>query len=140
MISKIDNKYRAVKLLKAAELKVTPQRTELINEISDGCHLSIYQIYENMKNRFPSISMATIYKIIEIFLSKNIVAEIHISAGKKRYELKKDHHSHYICDKCGRMFDVYLDEKSIFEQMKEKGYMPEKCEIYFYGFCQKCRK
>ncbi len=73
MPSETDSKYRVVKILKTAGLKATPQRTELINEISGGCHLSIDQIYKNMKNRFPSISMATIYKITEIFLSKNIV-------------------------------------------------------------------
>ncbi len=125
-------------ILKSKALKATPQRIAMIEEIFEAGHASVSEIYARMKNRFPSISIATIYKIIETFLHNSIVEEIHITSEKRRYELKKDSHAHYICRVCGKIYDIYLDSETVFEQAKRKGYKPEKCNIYLYGKCPDC--
>ncbi|GMT43296.1 MAG: transcriptional regulator PerR [bacterium] len=138
MMKTIDHKKAAMDILRAKALKVTPQRIALINEISNAGHISTDQIYKKMKNEFPSISAATIYKIIDIFLDKHILKEIRITAGKKRYELKKEPHAHYVCTICGQISDLYLSSEDLLRQIRSKGYRPAGCEIYFYGSCPNC--
>ncbi len=139
MVKQVCSKKTAIDILKAGNLKATPQRTELINEISALGHASIKIIYKSMKNKFPAISAATIYKIINVCLKRNIINEIHIAVGKNRYELKKKPHAHHICTICCKIFDLYLNSESLLEQVENKGYSPLRCEIYFYGICPDCR-
>ncbi len=139
MMKAIGNKKIAIDILRTKALKATPQRIALINEISNAGHVSTDQIYEKMKNEFPSISAATIYKIIDIFIDKHIVKEIRITAGKKRYELKKESHAHYVCAICGKISDLYLNSEDLLRQIRSKGYSSHaECEIYFYGNCPNC--
>ena len=140
MIKQVCNKKMAIDILKVRGLKATPQRIELINEISILEHAVIEVIYGRMKNKFPTISAATIYKIIDILLHQNILDEIHISVGKNRYELKKKPHSHHICTICGKISDLYLNFEPLLRQIKNENYNPVRCEIYFYGICPDCRK
>ncbi len=139
MEKQVCGKKTAIDILKAGGLKATPQRTELINEIFASGHASIEMIYKGMKNKFPAISAATIYKIINVFLERNIINEIHIAVGKNRYELKKKPHAHHICTICYKIFDLYLNSESLLKQVENKGYSPIRYEMYFYGICPDCR-
>ncbi len=50
------------KILKENHLKITPQRLAILKEIQKFGHISIDEIYENVKESNPSMSLATIYK------------------------------------------------------------------------------
>lgn len=51
------------KILKQNNLKITPQRMAILKEIEKNGHISIEEIYENIKETHPSMSLATIYRI-----------------------------------------------------------------------------
>ncbi len=140
MAKQIYNKKMAIDILKVKNLKVTPQRIELMNGIYELEHASIDMIYRRIKNKFPTISIATIYKIVATLLHKNIIDEIHISVGKNRYELRGKPHTHHICTICGKISDIYVNSKLLLKQIKNEGYSSLKCEIYFYGICPNCHK
>jgi len=53
-----------IELLKEYKLKVTPQRIAIVELLKEHGHLSIAKMYELMKRRFPTVSLATIYKNI----------------------------------------------------------------------------
>jgi Fur family peroxide stress response transcriptional regulator len=57
-------------LLQKSKLKATPQRVAILKSIEKLGHASIEEIYEDIKENFPSISLATIYKniIFTIFI------------------------------------------------------------------------
>jgi len=124
-------------LLEETNLKVTPQRLAILKEIDTKGHASIEEIYENIRDLFPSISLATIYKNINALKEEGIISEICLHQ-KPKYEIEKSSHAHFICKNCGKVEDIPLNE--ILNSDIEKKYPDSKKELYIYGLCKKCRE
>lgn len=127
--------------LKEKNLKVTPQRLAILNDIKKNGHTSIEEIYENTKRLHPSISLATIYKNIASLCEVNILREVKVPSHKQRYELACDGHIHVACEKCGKLEDVHL----LFDEMMEKcssatHYKLRNVSAVFMGVCKDCAK
>ncbi len=121
-------------LLEESHLKITPQRLAILKELDMKGHATIEEIYENIKELFPSISLATIYKNINALKSHNIVSEVCLHQ-KPKYEIQKEPHAHFICEKCGYVEDIPFDD---IEKKLEKRYPHSKKELYIYGNCENC--
>ena len=59
--------------LRNYDLKVTPQRVAIVQELYDCGHLNIDQLYNKLLDKFPSISLATIYKNMNAMIEKIFV-------------------------------------------------------------------
>jgi len=124
-------------LLKNSPLKVTPQRLEILQTIQKNGHISIDDLYNHIKEKFPSISLATVYKNIHTLKDANILTEIHPQNEKSHFELKKEPHGHFICKKCGNIYDFEIKTTcnphlSEIEEIEES-------EVYLYGVCKNCK-
>ena len=123
-------------LLEDSELKITPQRLAILKELEKKGHASIEEVYENIKEIFPSISLATIYKNINALKEAGIICEV-CSPYKNKYEINKGEHGHFICAKCGDIEDFELTDEMI--KSIENKYPNTKKDIYIYGICKKCK-
>jgi len=123
-------------LLEESTLKITPQRLAILKELGKKGHASIEEIYENIIEFFPSISLATIYKNITALKDENIISEICIHE-KPKFEITKEPHAHFICKKCGKVEDVPLSD--LIKEEIEKQYPDSKKELYIYGICKACK-
>lgn len=125
--------------LKEKNLKVTPQRIAILKEIEKSGHISVDDIYENIKKDYPSISLATVYKNITALYEANILREIKPPAQKQRYELSYDHHIHVACEKCGKLEDLRIDISNISNECaKASGYQLYDASAVFIGICPEC--
>jgi len=124
-------------LLEDTNLKVTPQRLAILKEIDTKGHISIEEIYENIRDLFPSISLATIYKNINALKQEGIISEICLHQ-KPKYEIEKPNHAHFICKKCGKVEDISFDE--ILNKNIEDKYPESEKELYIYGICKDCKE
>ncbi|MBX7490407.1 Fur family transcriptional regulator [Helicobacter turcicus] len=97
------------KLLKDNNLKITPQRLAILKEIQKFGHIGIDEIYENIKESNPSMSLATVYKNLTFMQEAKIVDEVKLPNQKQRYELVKNPHIHLVCEKCGSITDMELE-------------------------------
>jgi Fe2+ or Zn2+ uptake regulation protein len=123
-------------MLENSKLKTTPQRLAILKEIDKKGHASIEEIYEDIKEMFESISLATIYKNINSMKEKNIITEICLHQ-KPKYEITKEPHAHFVCEICGEVEDVPFPQ--IVNEELNKTYPDTKKELYLYGICQKCK-
>ena len=124
-------------LLENSSLKVTPQRLAILKELQTKGHASIEEIYSSIKEIFPTISLATIYKNITALQEENIISEITLFE-KSKFEIKKAPHAHFICKKCGLVKDIPLEE--LIKDEVDKKYPNSQKELYIYGVCQECKK
>ena len=124
-------------LLKNSPLKVTPQRLEILQTIQKNGHISIDDLYNHIKEKFPSISLATVYKNIHTLKDENILTEIHPQNEKSHFEVKKEPHGHFICKNCGHIYDFEI-ETSCNPHLSEISEIDES-EVYLYGICKKCK-
>jgi Fur family peroxide stress response transcriptional regulator len=126
--------------LRAHHLKATPQRLEIANTLYKRGHVSIEDLYETMLAKFTSISLATIYKNINIMVENAFIQEVKIPNQKSVYELAKETHSHLVCQKCGSVEDVTLDLSVISDiASKKTAFQISKADLVFSGLCKKCQ-
>lgn len=129
------------KLLKDYNLKVTPQRVAIVDELYLKGHINIDELFTSLKVKFPSISLATIYKNINAMLEKLFVSEVKVPHAKSVYELTKELHAHLVCSKCSSIEDISLDTTSLLDEASSKSdFKLEDISVVFTGLCLSCSK
>ncbi|SFV58602.1 Peroxide stress regulator; Ferric uptake regulation protein; Fe2+/Zn2+ uptake regulation proteins [hydrothermal vent metagenome] len=129
------------KLLRSYQLKATPQRIAIAQALDLHGHLSIEQIYAILKERFSSLSLATIYKNINIMIENAFISEVKLPEQKSVYELTKESHSHLQCKVCHKVWDIYLDLDDIVDSAsKGSSFEIESASLVLSGVCQECQK
>lgn len=126
-------------------LRVTSQRQAVIEVVSKnkGKHLSSNDIFELVKQDYPSIGLATIYRTLPLLEKMKLLNKICLDDGCVRYESytpKEQEHHHLICMTCGAVYEVEEDllgtrEKQI---LKEKHFNITTYMVKLYGYCEKC--
>jgi len=127
-------------MLRAHNLKATPQRLEIANALGVHGHMNIESLYETMLSKFNSISLATIYKNINLMLEAHFIQEVKIPNTKSVFELTKEAHSHMVCKKCGEVEDIIIELSNIIQQANSKSnFEIQKADLVFSGLCKKCQ-
>jgi Fur family peroxide stress response transcriptional regulator len=103
--------------LKERRLKATPQRISILKILDQHMHPSIDELYEDLRKKFPTISLATIYKNLNILKQTGIVIEIN-GNGKQKLDIYIHPHAHIVCKNCGAIEDADF-MKSVYNYKKE---------------------
>ncbi len=128
-------------LLKDYNLKVTPQRLAIVEELYKNGHLCIDDLYKKLLKKFPSISLATIYKNLNAMCEKSFLSEVQIPHSKSVYELVKEEHAHIVCKSCGNIKDLALDTSSLINEVSNiSDFQIETSSIVLGGLCLNCSK
>jgi Fur family peroxide stress response transcriptional regulator len=132
-----------VNKLREHEYRLTPQRIALLRLLaaSDG-HPSASQLYEQMKDQFPTTSLATVYKTLNVLKEIGEVLELGFSGDDNRYDGNKPYpHPHLICIRCQKILDpeVSLAQSLIQEVAQSSGYQIVGHRLDFYGLCPDCQ-
>lgn len=98
-----------VGILKDYGLKATPQRLCVLRILAKHKHPTIDELLEEIRSEYPSISLATVYKNLNTLIEQGIVIEIN-SGKKARFDIYEKPHFHCICEKCGHVMDVGMDD------------------------------
>ena len=77
------------KLLKEKGLKVTNQRLLVLEVLADhrDTHMTAEDIYDLVKEDYPEIGLATIYRTLQLLLNMQLVDRINLDDGCIRYEI-----------------------------------------------------
>ena len=127
-------------LLAQNELKATPQRLLITEKIYEKGHISIEDLFSTLKNIFPTISLATIYKNINTMVEKSIIEEVKLPNQKNMYELKKQSHSHTICKQCNKVCDIFVSMDTLQQQIDSlSDFDIADSSIVFVGVCKECK-
>jgi Fur family peroxide stress response transcriptional regulator len=135
-----------VSRLREAGYRITPQRMALIEILcqSEG-HPSAGQLHEQIRQRFPTTSLATVYKTLNVLKEVGEVMEIGFAGSDARYDsAHPDPHPHLICVQCRRIEDIdvqQLDPESQVAEIAERsGYRILSYRMDVYGLCPRCQR
>ncbi len=140
-------------MLKEKGLKVTNQRLLVLQVLAEHGdeHMTAEDIFELVKEDYPEIGLATIYRTVQLLLDMQLVDRIMLDDGCVRYEIgdfldeqegHRHHHHHLICTECGSVSafrDDLLEDLEAYIK-KETGFQVTDHELKFYGVCKKCRE
>lgn len=143
------NREKFINLLRERGLKVTNQRIGVLETLASqpDKHLTAEEIYDKVKQEYPEIGLATVYRTIQLLLELHLIDKISLDDGCVRYEIArtdsdatKHHHHHLVCLSCGNVFSF---EDDLLEELENK--IKEKTdfrvvdhEVKLYGYCREC--
>ena len=127
-------------LLKEYGLKVTPQRVAIVEELYMNGHINIDDLYKKLLEKFPSISLATIYKNINAMVEKVFLSEVKIPNGKSVFELVKTEHAHLVCSNCGNIEDITLNVEGVLKEASSQSkFEIDSTNLVLSGLCPNCK-
>lgn len=130
--------------LRAAGKRVTGQRKRVLQVLSlaQG-HLDATEIYERARRQDPRLSLATVYRTLNVLKKAGLVRELHLDAEHHHYELdSQGRHSHLVCMRCGAVVEV--DSAPFVRAAKlaghAHGFEVASAQVELTGFCAACRE
>jgi Fe2+ or Zn2+ uptake regulation protein len=105
-MSRLQNSKTAQRL-RAAGLRATGPRVAILQALAnDRRHPSAEMVLESLRERFPSLSMSTVYATLETLLERGLVRRISSNSGRLRVDGTEQDHDHAVCRSCGDVFDI----------------------------------
>ena len=125
------------------QLRMTHQRETILQELRKcKIHPAADQLYERIKKKLPRISLATVYRNLELLSDAGLIKKLEISSRQKRFDWDTSRHYHISCIRCRRIDNIDLNHSKYCKLRPEdsKGYTISGCRIEFFGLCPKCAK
>ncbi len=107
---------------------------------STDTHPSARWVYEKLKPDIPDLSLGTVYRNIALFKDEGKIRVVCNVNGEERIDGDITPHSHFICNKCGNVYDI-CDKQITFDfssELSGTGYIVESKFILYYGICPEC--
>ncbi len=127
------------KALKEKGLKVTPQRVAIYKAVVD-CknHPTVENIIDTIKMEYPSISVGTVYKVLNVLVSNDLLRKVESEKEVMRYDAVLEHHHHLFCMDTDRIEDYEDKELDIlvaayFKKKEIKNFKIENFKLHITG-------
>lgn len=149
MVTNSHNNLQEIRLkqlierLKESDYRITPQRYAVLKVlVNSSDHPSAESIHAELIDHYPTMSLATVYKTINLLKQEGEILELEFSDLGNRYDGKKPYpHPHVICTECGKIIDpsqLNLNEITS-KMMEETGFKILSHRLDFYGICPDCQ-
>ena len=124
--------------LKNRNIRPSHQRIKVLEYlIKNQGHPTVDQIYKDLQSEISTLSKATIYNTLNLFLEVGLVRVLTIEESETRFDIITEDHGHLKCEKCGTIFNFNVDIDSIITEPLTGFKVIEK-NVYFKGVCPKC--
>ncbi len=137
----LENNRRA---LSVTGMRATTQRALVLGIIHQGQgHLDADEVYRRARQKYPRLSLSTVYRTLRLFKKLGLVEETHFDEAHHHYEAKPStEHHHLVCLGCGRVIEFrYPLSRYVKRNVAEaKDFDIAETEIRMTGYCSRCRQ
>ena len=128
-------------LFRVRGLKVTPQRQAIFAVLHDAdTHPSAEAVYDAVTEVMPTVSLRTVYQTLNDLADMGEILQLDLGTGSARFDPNVDTHHHLVCERCGRVVDVYADTAGLRIAPRQRhGFDITATEVVFRGVCPACR-
>lgn len=119
----------------------TVQRSIILEAIRSIFHPTVNEIYEQVREKYPQIGKATVYRTVNLLCEEGTLKRIGNHDGETIYDWKVTNHYHLKCSSCNKIYDLdleYLDHLD--ERLNQAGIQVLDHELLFNGICPKCQQ
>jgi Fe2+ or Zn2+ uptake regulation protein len=130
-----------VQLFREQGLKVTPQR-ECIFDVLWGAetHPTAESVYAEARTRMPTMSLKTVYQTLNDLTDMGEIQQLDLGTGSSRFDPNVDVHHHLVCNRCGKVRDLYADYGTVeVPASARQGFVVGTAEVVFRGLCADCQ-
>ena len=130
-----------IERLRERGAKVTAQRIAMLRQLEKRCdHPSAEVLYRELKQDYPTLSIATIYNTAQLFSETQLLKVISIDDKRVYFDPDLTEHGHFLCRHCGKLLDIPIAARLVSEvtdPIKEISSV-EQTDIFIYGSCVDC--
>jgi Fur family peroxide stress response transcriptional regulator len=130
-----------VEALRTKGYRATPQRIAICRFASSSReHPTAGRICNEVRKQYPTVSLATVYKTIDILKKQHIIQELAVVDGETRFDSNTEAHFNLVCVKCGGVRDSdnpvikdFIEEAAATAKFNFTGQ-----SLVLYGICHQC--
>lgn len=114
------------------------QRVQILKYLVENqCHPTVDQIFSALREQIPTLSKATVYNTLSVFMEAKLVRPLAIEENETRYDIVMNNHGHFKCSSCGRIYNFAVDiDRFVSDDLR--GFRITGKDVYFNGVCPTC--
>lgn len=126
--------------LEANNLRQTVERKLILDTFYETKeHVDAEYLFQHFKETTHPISLATIYNVLELLLSAQLIRQHQLQGQKKTYEKNNTRqHDHHICLTCGRVTEFCHPKIQTIQDTvaQSLGFAIHSHDLTLYGYCK----
>ena len=121
-------------------VKPSAQRLAVMEYLMEHLtHPSADEIYCALHPSMPTLSKTTVYNTLRLLTEKGAAIQLTIDERNVCFDADTTPHAHFLCTRCGKVFDVPLRETDLERQAYiPQGFQTEQTAVYYRGCCARC--
>ena len=128
--------------LRRAGLRVTAPRLAVYNLLKSlGGHHSADELAQRLSARGAGLSRASVFNVLNDLSDAGLVMLSDAGPGRAYYEASDEWHHHFVCRKCGEIFDVPCatgKKPCLSPTLPGPGFHVDEAQVIFRGLCPAC--
>jgi Fur family peroxide stress response transcriptional regulator len=131
-----------IETLRKKGYKATPQRIAICRfALQSRDHPTAQRIYDEVKKVHPTVSLATVYKTLQILTEHGLIQELDLPEGQARFDSYVEPHINLVCMRCGNIqdFDDNTAQEMVERVASKAEFIRTGQRLDIYGICQTCR-
>ncbi len=104
---------------------------------TSDAHMTAEQVFFALKQRCPSVVLATVYNNLNALCAQHRVRRIRVEGYPDRYD-RATRHDHLVCPRCGALMDLHLADLTA-ELQRQTGLPIEGYDLKIQYLCPHCR-
>ena len=124
-------------------MKYSRQRELILKTLKENCiHPTAEQLYELIRREEPTVSLATVYRNLNLLAENGMVKKIEGLDGTAHFDHQTFDHYHFIFTKCNRVFEIACDiARDLAQDVESRtGFRIASYDVSFRGTCKSCQK
>ena len=121
-------------------IKPSVQRIAIMDYLlTHRTHPSADVVYSDLSGTMPTLSKTTVYSTLKLLAEHGAALMLTIDENNVCFDGDTSPHSHFLCKKCGKIFDLPMPStvKDVM-QMESDGHIITELHYYYKGICRYC--
>ncbi|WP_440945582.1 Fur family transcriptional regulator [Methanosarcina sp. T3] len=142
MTSLKDSDSYIIKALRGKGYKATPQRIAIGQFVlHNHAHPTAQRIYSEVKKVYPTVSLATVYKTVQILKEAGLIQELNLEKDHTRFDPNMKPHAHLVCFQCKSISDCTdpMISEIVDRMSNEADFSAGEWNFDIFGICSSCK-
>jgi Fur family peroxide stress response transcriptional regulator len=123
-------------VLEQSGMRSTKHREQVFEVLLDQRdHPTADEIYNRVKAKTPTVSLATVYNCLETLVNCGLVKKLNYEREPSRFCPNEGDHAHFLDTESGKVFDIPLPDDILYQlsPLLPSGFEAEKIKLSFAG-------